>query len=46
MLWERITIDKIKYGDEVDFIHLFISKGEKFNSDGRFGMSIFQKTEN
>ena len=30
MLRETITIDKFKYGDEVDFMDLFIFKGEKF----------------
>ena len=46
MLRETITIDKFKYGDEVDFMDLFIFKGEKFKYEGIFDISIFQKSEN
>ena len=46
MLRETITIDKFKYGDEVDFMDLFIFKGEKFKYEGIFDVSIFQKSEN
>ena len=46
MLWETITTDKFKYGDEVDFMDVFIFKGEKFKSEGNFDISIFQKSEN
>ena len=45
-LRETITIDKFKYGDRVDFMDLYIFKGEKFASEGIFDISIFQKTEN
>ena len=45
-LRETITIDNFKYGDAVDFMDLFIFKGEKFKSEGFFDVSIFQKAEN
>ena len=45
-LRETITIDKFKYGDAVDFMDLFILKGKKFESEGIFDVSIFQKAEN
>ena len=41
MFQETITIDKFNIGDEVDFMDLFISKGEKFQSEGIFDVSIF-----
>ena len=46
LLRETITIDKFKYGNDVDFMDLFIFKGERFYVDGKFDVSIFQKEEN
>ena len=46
MLRETITIDKFKHVDEVDFMDLFLFKGENFKSEGIFDISIFQKSEN
>ena len=46
LLRETITIDKFKYGNDVDFMDLFIFKGERFYVDGKLDVSIFQKEEN
>ena len=45
-LRETIAMDKLKYGDKVDFMDLIIFKGHKFASELIFDLSIFQKTEN
>jgi len=46
LLRETITIDKFKYGNDVDFMDLFIFKGERFYVDGKLDVSVFQKAEN
>ena len=46
LLRETITIDKFKYGNDVDFMDLFIFKGERFYVDGKLDVSVFQKEEN
>ena len=43
LLWQTITIDKFKYGNEVDFMDLFIYKGEDFFVNGKLDVSVFQK---
>ena len=42
-LRETITIDKFKYGNEVDFMDLLIFKGDNFQDNGKFDISVFQK---
>ena len=46
MLRDSITIDKFKFGNEVDFMDLYIYKGEDFSSFGKLDISVFQKEEN
>ena len=46
LLRETITIDKFKYGNEVDFMDLFVFKGDSFLDNGKFDISVFQKEEN
>ena len=46
LLRESITIDKFKYGNQVDFMDLFVFKGESFLENGKFDISVFQKEEN
>ena len=46
LLRESITIDKFKYGNQVDFMDLFVFKGESFLENGIFDISVFQKEEN
>ena len=46
LLRETITIDKFKYGNNVDFMDLFVFKGERFYVDGKLDVSVFQKEEN
>ena len=43
LLRETITIDKFKYGNDVDFMDLLVFKGERFYVDGKLDISIFQK---
>ena len=45
-LRDTITIDKYSYGDYVEFMDLFIFKGDNFSTNGKFDISIFQKEEN
>ena len=45
-LRETITIDKFKYGNEVDFMDLLIVKGDNFLNDGKLDISVFQKEVN
>ena len=45
-LRETITIDKFKWGNEVDFIDLNIFKGDDFFLFGKLDVSVFQKEEN
>ena len=45
-LKETITIDKFKYGNEVDFMDLLIFKGDNFLDNGKFDISVFQKDVN
>ena len=45
-LRETITIDKFKYGNEVDFMDLLIVKGDNFLNDGKLDISVFQKDVN
>ena len=46
LLCEKITIDKYSYEDSVEFIDLFIYRGENFAETGKFDMFIFQKKDN
>ena len=46
LLRQTITVDKFKYGNEVDFMDLFIYKGEEFFVNGKLDVSVFQKQEN
>ena len=46
LLRESITIDKFKYGNQVDFMDLFVFKGDSFLDNGKFDISVFQKEEN
>ena len=46
LLRQTITIDKFKFGNEVDFMDLFIYKGEEFFVNGKLDISVFQKQEN
>ena len=46
LLRETITIDKFKYGNNVDFMDLYVFKGDRFFVDGKFDVSVFQKEEN
>ena len=46
LLRESITIDKFKYGNQVDFMDLFVFKGKSFLDNGKFEVSVFQKEEN
>ena len=46
LLGETITIDEFKYGNEVDFMDLFVFKGENFLDNGKFDISVIQKEEN
>ena len=46
LLRETITIDKFKYGSEVDFMDLFVFKGDRFFVDEKSDVSVFQKEEN
>ena len=43
LLRETITIDKYSYGDYVEFMDLFIFKGDDFSTSGKFDISVFQK---
>ena len=43
LLRQTITIDKFKYGNEVDFMDLFIYKREEFFISGKLDISVFQK---
>ena len=46
LLRESITIDRFKYGNQVDFMDLFVFKGESFLDNGKFEVSVFQKEKN
>ena len=46
LLRKTITIDKFKFGNEVDFMDLFICKGEEFLRNGKLDISIFQNEAN
>ena len=43
LLRETITIDKFKYGNKIDFMDLYVFKGDRFFVDGKFDVSVFQK---
>ena len=45
-LRETITIDKWKFGNHVDYMDIYIYKGEKFFSSGFLDFRIFQKEIN
>ena len=45
-LRETITIDKFKYGNEVDFMDLLIFKGDNFLDNGKLDITVFQKDVN
>ena len=42
-LRETITIDKFKYGNEVDFMDLLIFKGDNFLDDESWTLQYFKK---
>ena len=46
LLRESITIDKFKYGNQVDFMDLFVFKGESFLDYGKFDISVSKTDEN
>ena len=46
LLRETITIDKFKWGNEVDFMDLYIFKGNDFFMFRKLNISVFQKEEN
>ena len=46
LLRETITIDKFKWGNEVDFMDLNIFKGDDCFMFGKLDISVFQKEEN
>ena len=46
LLRETIPIDKFKYGNAVDFMDLYVFKGNCFFEDGKLDISVFQKEEN
>ena len=46
LLRETITIDKFKYVNAVDFVDLYVFKGDRFFEDGKLDISVFQKEEN
>ena len=46
LLRDSITIDKFKFGNEVDFMDLYFYKGNDFSSFGKLDISVFQKEEN
>ena len=46
LLRDSITIDKFKFGNEVDFMDLYIYKGNDFSLFGKLDISVFQKEEN
>ena len=41
-LRHTVTIDKYSYGDYVEFMDLFIFKGDDFTASGKFDVTIFQ----
>ena len=43
LLRDTITIDKFLYGDYVEFMDLFIFKGDDFITSRKFDISVFQK---
>jgi hypothetical protein len=43
---ESIKIDKIEYGDKVNFLDLCIYKGKRFLGHGKFDIKLYQKKEN
>ena len=46
VLRKTITIDKWKFGNHVDFMDVYIYKGEKFYSSGFLDFRIFQNEIN
>ena len=46
LLWETITIDKFSYGDSVEFMNLFMYKGDNFMGTEKLDTSVFLKREN
>ena len=46
LLRDSITIDKFKFGNEVNFMDLYMYKGNAFSSIGKLDISVFQKEEN
>jgi hypothetical protein len=41
-----IKIDKIEFGDKVNFLDLCIYKGQRFTNTGKFDIKLYQKEEN
>jgi hypothetical protein len=41
-----IKIDKIEFGDKVNFLDLCIYKGKRFFQNGKFDIKLYQKVEN
>ena len=46
LLRDSIIIDKFKFGNEVDFMDLYIYKGDDFYNFSKLDISVFQKEEN
>ena len=46
LLHGSIKIDKFKFGNEVDFMDLYIYKVDDFYSFRKLDVSVFQKEEN
>ena len=45
LLRDTITVDKCSYGNSVEFMDLFIYRGENFVETGKFIISIFQNKD-
>ena len=43
LLRETITIDKFKYGNTVDFMDLFVFKGDRFFEDGKLDICVSKR---
>ena len=46
MLRDTLIIDKFSDGNSVEFMDLFIYRGENFAETGKFDISTFQKKDN
>jgi hypothetical protein len=46
LLCDSITIDKFQFGNKIDFMDLYIYRGDDFYNFGKLDVSVFQKEEN